>query len=144
MGCRQPVPSSPGSGAWDATVCVTAGTEAPGSACAFTGAVRDIPWVGRDLGDERRQCSLAGTPVADLDELYEKAKSAVPSYEKLIFGLAEKMKGAKPDIAPLKSKSRAKIREACALLPGAADSNNSLVIARRSSSGAARASSRAR
>ena len=26
----------------------------------FTGAVRDIPWRGEDLGDDRRQCALNG------------------------------------------------------------------------------------
>jgi hypothetical protein len=46
-----PVPSSPGSGAWDATVCVTAGTEAPGSACSFTGAVN-----GEDTCDATSMC----------------------------------------------------------------------------------------
>ena len=29
----------------------------------FSGAVRDIPWRGEDLGDDRRQCALHGAPA---------------------------------------------------------------------------------
>ena len=41
----------------------------------FTGAVCDIPWVGRDLGDERRQLALHGAPAAIRAE-FQKARAS--------------------------------------------------------------------
>ena len=42
----------------------------------FSGAVRDIPWRGEDLGDDRRRCALHGAPAETLDELYAVAEKA--------------------------------------------------------------------
>ena len=35
------------------------------------GEVKKIPWVGKSLGDDCRQCGLDGEPAASLDALYE-------------------------------------------------------------------------
>ena len=40
------------------------------------GDVKKIPWVGKNLGDECRQCGLDGEPAASLDALYEVAALA--------------------------------------------------------------------
>ena len=40
------------------------------------GAVKEIPWVGKTLGDDCRQCGLDGEPTASLDALYEVAALA--------------------------------------------------------------------
>ncbi len=46
-----PIPSTPGSGAWDLFVCVPAGTEAPGSTCSFIDATS-----GEDTCDATSMC----------------------------------------------------------------------------------------
>ena len=53
-----------------------------GIACVhIKGAVREIPWVGKSLGDDCRQCGLDGEPAASLDALYEVAKLARVQFE---------------------------------------------------------------
>ena len=50
------------------------------------GAVREIPWVGKSLGDECRQCGLDGQPAASLDALYEVAALASVQFEQIRRG----------------------------------------------------------
>jgi tetratricopeptide (TPR) repeat protein len=71
----------------------------------ITAAVWKIPAVGKNLGDDRRQCGLDGEPAASLDALYEVAKLANVQFEEI-------MRAACPDgvtlkIAPLKGRDRA-------------------------------------
>ena len=44
------------------------------------GDVKKIPWVGKNLGDECRQCGLDGKPAESLDALYATAKKARAIY----------------------------------------------------------------
>jgi hypothetical protein len=43
----------------------------------FTGAVCEIAWRGKGLGDDRRQCALHGAPAKTLEELYAVAEKAL-------------------------------------------------------------------
>ena len=74
----------------------------------FTGAVCEIAWRGKGLGDDRRQCALHGAPAETLDELYEVGNKALLKY-------AEVMTAACPDgavlnLAPLKGRARAEAK----------------------------------
>ena len=48
------------------------------------GDVKKIPWVGKNLGDECRQCGLDGQPAASLDALYEVATLARVQFEEIM------------------------------------------------------------
>ena len=48
------------------------------------GAVREIPWVGKSLGDDCRQCGLDGEPAASLDALYKVAALAKEKYDEIV------------------------------------------------------------
>ena len=48
------------------------------------GDVKKIPWVGKNLGDECRQCGLDGEPAASLDALYEVAALAKVQFEEIM------------------------------------------------------------
>ena len=50
------------------------------------GDVKKIPWVGKNLGDECRQCGLDGQPAASLDALYEVAALARVRFEEIMTG----------------------------------------------------------
>jgi len=71
------------------------------------GAVREIPWVGKSLGDDCRQCGLDGEPAASLDALYEVAALARVRYEETI---TEAAGGVTLLFAPLKGRDRAKAK----------------------------------
>ena len=71
------------------------------------GAVKEIPWVGKTLGDDCRQCGLDGEPAATLDALYEVAALARVRYEEIITKAAG---GVKLLFAPLKGRDRAKAK----------------------------------
>ena len=71
----------------------------------FTGAVRDIPWRGKDLGDDWRQCGLNGAPAETLDELYAIAQPAFISFTVAVTGACPS--GAVLKLAPLKGRARA-------------------------------------
>ena len=71
----------------------------------FTGAVRDVPWRGEDLGDDRRQCALNGAPAATLDELYAVAQPAFKKYAEVMTAACPS--GAVLKLAPLKGRARA-------------------------------------
>ena len=71
----------------------------------FTGAVCDIPWVGRDLGDEWRQRGLDGAPAATLDVLYAVAEKAAARYGEIMTAVCPDSAVLK--LAPLKGRARA-------------------------------------
>ena len=71
------------------------------------GAVKEIPWVGKTLGDDCRQCGLDGEPAASLDALYEVAALARVRYEEIITKAAG---GVTLLFAPLKGRDRAKAK----------------------------------
>ncbi len=71
------------------------------------GAVKEIPWVGKTLGDDCRQCGLDGEPAATLDALYEVAALARVRYEEIITKAAG---GVTLLFAPLKGRDRAKAK----------------------------------
>ncbi|KAK7233486.1 hypothetical protein SO694_00104029 [Aureococcus anophagefferens] len=71
----------------------------------FSGAVRDIPWRGKDLGDDRRQCALHGAPAKTLDELYAVAEKALLKYGEVMTAACPD--GAVLKLAPLKGRARA-------------------------------------
>jgi tetratricopeptide (TPR) repeat protein len=70
------------------------------------GAVREIPWVGKSLGDDCRQCGLDGEPAASLDALYEVAKLARVHFEQIMTAACPGS-GVKLMFAPLKGRDRA-------------------------------------
>uniref|UniRef100_A0A7S4A3E2 RelA/SpoT domain-containing protein n=1 Tax=Pelagomonas calceolata TaxID=35677 RepID=A0A7S4A3E2_9STRA len=70
------------------------------------GAVREIPWVGKSLGDECRQCGLDGKPAASLDALYEVAALARVQFEEIMTAACPES-GVKLMFAPLKGRDRA-------------------------------------
>ena len=69
------------------------------------GAVKEIPWVGMDLGDERRQCGLDGKPTESLDALYEVAALANVQFKEIMTAACPD--GVTLKIAPLKGRDRA-------------------------------------
>jgi len=69
------------------------------------GAVREIPWVGKSLGDDARQCGLDGEPAASLDALYEVAALASVQFEEIMTAACPD--GVTLKIAPLKGRDRA-------------------------------------
>ncbi|CAH0363800.1 unnamed protein product, partial [Pelagomonas calceolata] len=69
------------------------------------GPVREIPWVGKSLGDECRQCGLDGEPAASLDALYEVAALASVQFEQIMTAACPD--GVTLKIAPLKGRDRA-------------------------------------
>ena len=69
------------------------------------GAVREIPWVGKSLGDDCRQCGLDGEPAASLDALYEVAALASVQFEQIMTAACPD--GVTLKIAPLKGRDRA-------------------------------------
>ena len=71
----------------------------------FSGAVRDIPWRGEELGDDRRQCALHGAPAETLDELYAVAEQALLKYGEIMTAACPS--GAVLKLAPLKGLARA-------------------------------------
>ncbi|KAH8062809.1 hypothetical protein JL720_13179 [Aureococcus anophagefferens] len=72
----------------------------------FSGAVRDIPWRGEDLGDDWRQCALHGAPAETLDELYAVAEKALLKYGEVMTAACPS--GAVLKLAPLKGLARAR------------------------------------
>ena len=70
------------------------------------GAVREIPWVGKSLGDDCRQCGLDGEPVASLDALYEVAALASTEFKEIMTAACPES-GVKLMFAPLKGRDRA-------------------------------------
>ncbi len=69
------------------------------------GDVKKIPWVGKSLGDECRQCGLDGLPAASLDALYEVAALASVQFEEIMTAACPD--GVTLKIAPLKGRDRA-------------------------------------
>ena len=69
------------------------------------GAVKEIPWVGMDLGDECRQCGLDGKPTESLDALYEVAALANVQFNEIMTAACPD--GVTLKIAPLKGRDRA-------------------------------------
>ena len=69
------------------------------------GAIREIPWVGKNLGDECRQCGLDGEPAASLDALYEVATLASARFKEILTAACPTSVTLK--IAPLKGRDRA-------------------------------------
>lgn len=69
------------------------------------GAVREIPWVGKNLGDECRQCGLDGKPAESLDALYEVAALATVEFKAILTGACPE--GVELKLAPLKGRGRA-------------------------------------
>ena len=69
------------------------------------GAVREIPWVGKSLGVDCRQCGLDGEPAASLDALYEVAALARVQFEEIMTAACPD--GVTLKIAPLKGRDRA-------------------------------------
>ena len=70
------------------------------------GDVKKIPWVGKNLGDECRQCGLDGEPAASLDALYEVAALARVQFEEIMTAACPES-GVKLMFAPLKGRDRA-------------------------------------
>jgi hypothetical protein len=70
------------------------------------GDVKKIPWVGKNLGDECRQCGLDGEPAASLDALYEVAALAKVQFEEIMTAACPES-GVKLMFAPLKGRDRA-------------------------------------
>ena len=70
------------------------------------GDVKKIPWVGKNLGDECRQCGLDGEPAASLDALYEVAALARVQFEEIMTAVCPES-GVKLMFAPLKGRDRA-------------------------------------
>jgi tetratricopeptide (TPR) repeat protein len=70
------------------------------------GGVREIPWVGKSLGDECRQCGLDGEPAASLDALYEVAALACVEFKEIMTAACPES-GVKLMFAPLKGRDRA-------------------------------------
>ena len=70
------------------------------------GDVKKIPGVGKNLGDECRQCGLDGEPAASLDALYEVAKLARVQFEEIMTAACPES-GVKLMFAPLKGRDRA-------------------------------------
>ena len=70
----------------------------------FSGAVRDIPWRGKDLGDDRRQRALHGAPAKTLDELYAVAGKALLKYGEVMTAACPN--GAVLKLAPLNARRR--------------------------------------
>ena len=71
----------------------------------FTGAVCEIAWRGKGLGDDRRQCALHGAPAETLDELYEVGNKALLKYAEVMTAACPD--GAVLELAPLKGRARA-------------------------------------
>ena len=69
------------------------------------GAVREIPWIGKKLGDECRQTGLDGKPTESLDALYEVAKLASVKFKDILAAACPA--GVTLKIAPLKGRDRA-------------------------------------
>jgi tetratricopeptide (TPR) repeat protein len=69
------------------------------------GAVREIPWVGKSLGDDCRQCVLDGEPAASLDALYEVAALASVEFKEIMTAACPD--GVTLKFAPLKGRDRA-------------------------------------
>jgi len=69
------------------------------------GAVREIPWVGKNLGDECRQCGLDGKPAASLEALYEVATLASVKFKEILTAACPT--DVTLLIAPLKGRDRA-------------------------------------
>ena len=70
------------------------------------GAVEEIPWVGKDLGDECRQCGPDGTPAKTLEDLYAIAEVAREEYTKVMTAACADSAAALT-VAGLKGKERA-------------------------------------
>ena len=70
----------------------------------FTGAVCEIAWHGKGLGDDRRQCALHGAPAETLDELYEVGKKALLKYGEVMTAACPS--GAVLKLAPLNVATR--------------------------------------
>ena len=70
------------------------------------GDVKKIPWVGKNLGDECRQCGLDGEPAASLDALYEVAALARVQFGEIMTAACPES-GVKLMFAPLKGRDRA-------------------------------------
>ena len=70
------------------------------------GAVAEIPWVGKDLGDEYRQCGPDGTPAKTLEDLYAIAEVAREEYTKVMTAACIDSAAALT-VAGLKGKERA-------------------------------------
>jgi len=70
------------------------------------GDVKKIPWVGKSLGDDCRQCGLDGEPTASLDALYEVAALARVQFEEIMTAACPES-GVKLMFAPLKGRDRA-------------------------------------
>ena len=70
------------------------------------GEVKKIPWVGKSLGDDCRQCGLDGEPAASLDALYEVAALARVQFEEIMTAACPES-GVKLMFAPLKGRDRA-------------------------------------
>jgi hypothetical protein len=71
----------------------------------FTGAVCEIAWRGKGLGDDRRQRALHGAPAETLDELYEVGNKALLKYAEVMTAACPD--GAVLELAPLKGRARA-------------------------------------
>ena len=69
------------------------------------GAVREIPWVGKNLGDECRQTGLDGKPTESLDALYEVAALASVKFKAILTGACPE--GVELKLAPPKGRGRA-------------------------------------
>mgnify|MGYP001199571054 CR=1 FL=1 len=69
------------------------------------GDVKKIPWVGKNLGDECRQCGLDGEPAASLDALYEVAALARVQLEEIMTAACPES-GVKLMFAPLSVRPR--------------------------------------
>ena len=69
------------------------------------GAVREIPWIGKKLGDECRQTGLDGKPTESLDALYEVAALASVKFKDILTAACPT--DVTLLIAPLKGRDRA-------------------------------------
>ena len=69
------------------------------------GAIREIPWVGKNLGDECRQTGLDGKPTESLDALYEVAALASVKFKDILTAACPT--DVTLLIAPLKGRDRA-------------------------------------
>ena len=70
------------------------------------GAVKEIPWVGMDLGDDCRQCGPDGAPAKTLEDLYAIAEVAREEYTKVMTAACADSAAALT-VAGLKGKERA-------------------------------------
>ena len=69
------------------------------------GAVKEIPWRGKDLGDDARQRGPDGAPAKTLEDLYAIAKDAREEYTKVMTAACADSVPLR--LAPLKGRDRA-------------------------------------